>query len=1528
MKGASITRRCSVPLVFLVLFTLVGWLWLERAGTGGSASGARTGPFVVANPHPASPLAPPLRKPAGLGEKARAARARASAADQAPEPVRQRIAAAIQQGLSRLGAGLNDRPAIHPAPRGYGRKVLNPAQQQAIDQLVAQVGHGVQLQMDRTDGTLRYLSGNLAPLVEESPGFRQARAAGGFEAMATSTLSALSRVMNVVDPASEFTPRAPDRDELNMVHVRLDQNLRGTPVHGAQVIVHFDVEGNPMQVQGCYAPTPAILSDLAPVLSEDDALRAARQAVKSAGKEPRPPRVSRVYYWDPMVSPILTYQVDLTPGYTEAYRVFVSATSGSVVHIAQRVFSGAASGQAKDLLGVTQTMPSWQEGSAFLAIDTTLPMFDAGKSHPPTFTNVFGGVCLFNVGNQDLDVALQNGIGYAQSSGASQWDATAVSMMGHFRQSYSYFKNQHGRSSWDDQGLTLTGLIHAKFKNSSGQLYTDNAFFNPSMNVIVAGEGEKICAPGMLPAALDIIGHEYSHGVVDHSAAFKYENQSGALHEHMADYFGSLIENKGNWILGEDAMQGTGKTGWRDLSDPHNANVTSPGPKTMAEYENLPNTPDGDLGGVHVNSTIPSYAAYLFTAGPQGLGAEKAGKIVYRALTQYMTQNSDFLDYRRAVLSATRDLYPESTNVVAQAFDAAQILEGETAPPPTPVPATSGDDYALFLRAEFDPFWGQFMGYGLYQLSTTDYRAVASRYVDLVRPAVSGSGRWALYVGGDNNVYWTDGLSEEAWTDTGDIRTIAMSKDQRFIAFTTTDFDNTITVIDTTTEQVRTAELKIPTSGDPVSLSYADVMTFNCVNDTLFFDAWSEGKLSQTEYGSWVLCSLRLKDLVCQTVMPLSPGLQVGNPSLANTRPYSLVADYVLTQGNQESVGCVYLDLDQGQVSVLLSGLDTYATATFRGDDSKILFLSVENDIYFVNEAALTADRTALDGASLKQLLWSATPLAYPVGFRSGSYTPPAAEIVLNPTTLDFGGVAAGQSLTKGLTLQNSGNADLELIEVSIENGDVASYDFASAIDKVIPAGRSQTLNIAFHPTQAGASSVSLRIKSTAPGQADATARLQGQGTGSSVSTADLWQRVWQDYQDNYSYFDHKGVDWTSLYSQYAPQFAQLTADQFAEKLNSVLQVLHDWHVYVRKPDGNYLGYTGAYPRNYSNKFFPGYTGGAAYTNINSADVIWHTTLTNGAAYLYVDSFETERWAKIDDQTVETLFSLMANAPAIVLDYRGNNGGNEANASKLASHLTSQAITYGYVRVRVTNSVPYRFEDYQPKVLQPAAANRYAKPVVALIGRRNMSSAEWFTLMLKNCPNVVLMGDRTRGASGNPVTHEVPELNIAYSISRWIAFTERKTPFEDRGIEPALKLPAEQSYDDNLQRDYLLERAMDYVQWRATLAARLPVSSGVTDSDGDGVPDVAEFQAGTDPTDAKSWFGFQGKGIQAKPGTGVTLQWGSMAGRSYNLLRASRVTDAFTPIASNLSATPPANTYTDATATGNGPYFYRLELRP
>jgi hypothetical protein len=98
------------------------------------------------------------------------------------------------------------------------------------------------------------------------------------------------------------------------------------------------------------------------------------------------------------------------------------------------------------------------------------------------------------------------------------------------------------------------------------------------------------------------------------------------------------------------------------------------------------------------------------------------------------------------------------------------------------------------------------------------------------------------------------------------------------------------------------------------------------------------------------------------------------------------------------------------------------------------------------------------------------------------------------------------------------------------------------------------------------------------------------------------------------------------------------------------------------------------------------------------------------------------------------------------------------------------------------------------------------------------------------------------------------------------------------------------------------------------------------DLDGDGVSNLDEYKAGTNPLDPQSLFVFIS--ISPHAAGGMRIEWASAQGKTYRIERSADLLSGFAHIASGLVATPPANSYHDATATTAGPFFYRIRLEP
>jgi Zn-dependent metalloprotease len=217
---------------------------------------------------------------------------------------------------------------------------------------------------------------------------------------------------------------------------------------------------------------------------------------------------------------------------------------------------------------------------------------------------------------------------------------------------YDYYRAVHGRNSLDDHGLKLLSSVHV------GQDF-DNAFWNGSQ--MAFGDGDGVLFK-RFTRSLDVVGHELTHGVVSYTADLVYQDEPGALNEHFADVFGSLVKQwrrkqpvtKANWLVGEDIIvPATTRRAIRSLADPGNAFRDDPllGDDPQPKHYRDRHTGGDDNGGVHINSGIPNHAFYLAAMALGGQAWKTVGPIWYQALTTRLAQNSSFADLRNATVA-------------------------------------------------------------------------------------------------------------------------------------------------------------------------------------------------------------------------------------------------------------------------------------------------------------------------------------------------------------------------------------------------------------------------------------------------------------------------------------------------------------------------------------------------------------------------------------------------------------------------------------------------------------------------------------------------------------------------------------------------------------------------------------------------------------------------------------------------------------------------------------------------------------
>lgn len=420
------------------------------------------------------------------------------------------------------------------------------------------------------------------------------------------------------------------RDKEGFTHLRMEQELRGLPIVGAELVLHVEEStGQVKGLNGRFIPADGLATE--PKLESGAALESALREANIAA-----PQL--------LESPQLTYVVDRNGTARLAFAARVAYWSDQGLET-DRIFADAIDGSL-----AARHPEVWR--AKYRKIYTA----NNGSSLP--------GTLLYNEGGTSSDFDANKAYEYSGNA-------------------YDYFSARHGRDSWNGSGGNLISTVHWQ----SGY---NNA--NWTNNQMAFGDGDGVTFTG-LARGLDIVAHEMTHGVTQATANLTYSNESGAMNESMSDIFGAAAEARvrgvsaSTWKIGEDVYTpGVSGDALRYMNTPVNDG-------SSRDYYPERYTGGADNGGVHWNSGISNLAFYLASQGgthPRGktsnsvpaAGMTTVEKIFYRALTWYMTSSTNFTGARHATLAAADNLHGNCGtpyNAVYQAWDAVGVPRGNPA---------------------------------------------------------------------------------------------------------------------------------------------------------------------------------------------------------------------------------------------------------------------------------------------------------------------------------------------------------------------------------------------------------------------------------------------------------------------------------------------------------------------------------------------------------------------------------------------------------------------------------------------------------------------------------------------------------------------------------------------------------------------------------------------------------------------------------------------------------------------------------
>jgi len=251
------------------------------------------------------------------------------------------------------------------------------------------------------------------------------------------------------------------------------------------------------------------------------------------------------------------------------------------------------------------------------------------------------------------------------------------------------------------------------------------------------------------------------------------------------------------------------------------------------------------------------------------------------------------------------------------------------------------------------------------------------------------------------------------------------------------------------------------------------------------------------------------------------------------------------------------------------------------------------------------------------------------------------------------------------------------------------------------------------------------------------------------VSPAEANQNVadfevaWAWVDSVYPAFDIKGIDWSSVYAEYRPQAEEALGDEIYQVLHDMLSVLKDSHLYY-KTNGGARFFPHVSPRLLADRNTFSALLVRAYFDtdllVACKDGVEYGILNDNVGYIRITHFNEDNM--MDD--FPSVMAFVSGTDGLIIDVRNNTGGDHDKVGAVVGMFIESQMAWPLAFY----ADGVLFESWP--AIQPDLTNhQYLRPVVVLINGASLSSGELFPEVMRQLPNVILVGDTTAGASCN-----------------------------------------------------------------------------------------------------------------------------------------------------------------------------------
>ena len=299
-----------------------------------------------------------------------------------------------------------------------------------------------------------------------------------------------------------------------------------------------------------------------------------------------------------------------------------------------------------------------------------------------------------------------------------------------------------------------------------------------------------------------------------------------------------------------------------------------------------------------------------------------------------------------------------------------------------------------------------------------------------------------------------------------------------------------------------------------------------------------------------------------------------------------------------------------------------------------------------------------------------------------------------------------------------------------------------------------------------------------------------------------LYDRVWTEFDRHYAFFASRNVDWGGVRARHRP----LAFSEGARlAICRTLDTLRDGHALLLTQTSG----CGPPPLRRTYAFDPEAVNAPRYLN-HAGRLSGTLTLLYGAlgnvGYIRIDRFIA---GGAEPAEVDAALASFGDVRGVVIDMRGNSGGNSTTAEAIAGRFADRA--YPYLTTRFRDGPGHDdFDDPETWTVEPAG-RRFGGGVAVLVDRSVGSAGEVFVMAMRVLPRVTTVGDTTSGNASNPLWRELPN-GWAFSVPQSVETTiDGISPTIAGGLPPMLFVRTSTA-DSTAGIDTMLDSALAVVR--------------------------------------------------------------------------------------------------------------------